>query len=46
MLWACFDSMWYLTFVDFEVNPHSVHCHLPLPRLAIIEFSKAAVKDR
>ena len=34
--------MWYLTLVDLDVKPHSVHCHLPLPRLTIIEFSKAA----
>ena len=34
--------MWYLTLVDLDVKPHSVHCHLPLPRLTIIEFNKAA----
>lgn len=40
----CLLSMWYRTFVDFEVKPHWVHCHRPPPRLLIIDSSSAECK--
>ena len=43
--WMCFDSMWYLRFVDLDWKPHSRHCHLPPPRGIIICSTPCAIPD-
>jgi hypothetical protein len=41
---TCRDSMWFLRFVLFVTKLHSVHCHIPPPRLNILERISSSTK--
>lgn len=40
----CLDSMWYLTLVLLETNPHARHLHLPPPKLTIKRNMSSKIK--